>query len=70
MFSGGEWILIGVILIMTYVSDVLGGHLVAFIWGVIGILILVIVRLTHEEPPVRGHQDELPRESKPRRPAA
>ena len=70
MFSRGEWILIGVILIATYVSDVLGGHLEAFISGVIGILILVIVRLTREEPHVRGPQDQLPRESQPRRPAA
>jgi hypothetical protein len=70
MFSGGEWILIAVILIVTYVSDVLGGHLVAFICGVIGILIVVIVRLAHQDPPVRGQQDQLPHESKPKRPAA
>jgi len=70
MFSRGEWILIGAILIVTYVSDVLGGHLVAFMCGVIGILVLVIVRVTDEEPPVRGRQDELPRESKPKRSAA
>jgi hypothetical protein len=70
MFSRGEWILVGVILLVTYVSDILGGPLVAFMCGVIGILILVIVRLADEEPPVRGRQDELPRESKPKRSAA
>ena len=70
MFSRVEWITIAVTLILIYVSDVLGGHLVALIWGAIGIVILVIVRLTHEKPPVHEPQDQSPPESNPRPRAA
>jgi anaerobic C4-dicarboxylate transporter len=65
-----EWIIIAVILMLIYVSDVLGGHLVALIWGAIGLIILVIARLTRDTPSVRKPQDQSPDESNPKRPAA
>jgi len=70
MFSKVEWSIIAVTLILVYISDVLGGPLVAILAGVIGLLVLVIVLLAREKPPVRAPQDQLPRESKPKRPAA
>ena len=70
MFSRGEWITIAVTSILIYVSDVLGGHLVALIWGAIGILIVVILRLTHEKPPVHEPQDQSPPEESDPRPRA
>lgn len=70
MFSRAEWITIACILILICVSDVLGGHLVALIWGAIGMLIIVLVCLTREKPPVREPRNQSPPESNPRQRAA
>jgi len=70
MFSRAEWITIAATLILIYVSDVLGGHLVALIWGAVGILIIVLVFLTRERQPVRKPRNQAPPESNPRQRAA